>query len=271
MAKKATGERVTRSVDGVWSKRLRLCGQKITIKIPHAKNEAQAEERAIQLVELAARMTLSRVDPVLGRDGLGRVAAAPGGITLKAACEYVDELIDGWRPPSACPTLGAIAERWNSNELHRLYPDDVEWRKESTTIRACKETLNKYVLSKLGDVPVDMITRQMCNEVRMAVASIPRANSRRQALTPLRVLLDLCVHPLELIESSPLPAGWLPSVGETRELQWLRPWEDTQLMACTKIPLEWRVLWGFYTRNGARESEAVAMTVGQFDLGTHPS
>ncbi|HEY6723499.1 MAG TPA: tyrosine-type recombinase/integrase, partial [Polyangiaceae bacterium] len=37
-------------------------------------------------------------------------------------------------------------------------------------------------------------------------------------------------------------------------------------MACTSIPLEHRVLWGFLVREGMRESEAVGTTIGDIDV-----
>ncbi len=270
MPKQRTGEKLKRGSDGTYVKRVRLCGAKQTIRITQCRTDAQAEKRATLIVTLATRMTHARTDPKLALVGLQKIAGAPADLSDKAAFQVVDELVGGWRPESASPTFASICDRWNTNSLHREYPDDVPLRKVDTTIAAAKATLRKHILPVVGGLPVDLITLDHCNAIKKAIASVPRSDSRRQILTPLKTVLDLCVHPLALIERSPLPAGWLPSVKGPRVLQWVKPAEDALLMACTAVPLWRRVLWGFYMRSGARENEALAMAITQFDLGAQP-
>ena len=46
----------------------------------------------------------------------------------------------------------------------------------------------------------------------------------------------------------------------------LYPEEDRRLMASTAVPLEYRLLWGWFTREGMRESEALALRWSDLDL-----
>lgn len=79
-------------------------------------------------------------------------------------------------------------------------------------------------------------------------------------------LMKLAVYPLRIIAASPFPAGFLPQKGPRKALAYLYPDEDRRLLACPDVPLSFRVLWGFLTREGMRESEAMTLTWGDLDL-----
>jgi integrase len=250
-------------VGGVAQCRIRVQGERQTFHFPSAKDDAQALERRTQIVELEKRMR--GVDSHLAIAALRRVSSAPAGQTLRAACTLVDKLIGGWRPAaSECMTLGELAAKWLSGELARTYPGDVRVKQSVGPARA---NLEKYILPTLGNVPVDAITVDACDTIKHSLGHL-RANSRRQVLAPLKVLLDYAVQPLRLIERSPLPAKWLPKEGDTRTLRWLYPSEDAQLMACTEVPLWFRILVGYLIREGGRVNEPLAQSIGQFDFSS---
>ena len=46
----------------------------------------------------------------------------------------------------------------------------------------------------------------------------------------------------------------------------LDPDEDRRLLRSAKVPLCYRLLWGFFMREGAREGEVLGFTIGDFDL-----
>jgi integrase len=50
-------------------------------------------------------------------------------------------------------------------------------------------------------------------------------------------------------------------------LAYLYPSEDARLMACTEVPIEYRMLWGFLTREGMRVGEALTLSWRDLDLG----
>jgi integrase len=79
-------------------------------------------------------------------------------------------------------------------------------------------------------------------------------------------LLALAVYPLELIPVSPLPRGFLPKVTRTKATAWLYPADDAALMACERVPLARRVLYGFLAREGLRCDEALNLTWTDLDL-----
>lgn len=279
MPRLATGEKPRKDASGIWSKRVRVCGRKCVVRLPLMRGKPDADERAAVIAELAKRLTLARTDRAVARDLLARVGAMAAGAKLSAEArdpaiaalhQMVNEAIGGWRPTSTSPLFRTICERWNSNELARLRPDDIKPRKAGSTIQASNANLAKHILPVIGDWPVDTITLEVCDRIKANVANVPQAGSRRQILQNLKTVLDICVI-LGLIKQSPLPAKWLPKTGKTRALQWLHPAEVQQLMAATAIEAEWRLLWGFMARNGTREGELLQLKVSQFDLGDRPN
>ena len=66
--------------------------------------------------------------------------------------------------------------------------------------------------------------------------------------------------------SHSLPVGFLPKVKGKKATAFLYPSEDAQLLACTKVPLARRVLYGFLAREGLRLGEALGLRWRDFDL-----
>jgi integrase len=90
--------------------------------------------------------------------------------------------------------------------------------------------------------------------------------TRRHVGGSIARLLKICVYPLRLISATPIPSGFLPNRGKRKALAYLYPDEDRRLMACRDVPLSFRLLWGFLSREGMREGEALALTWGDLDL-----
>jgi integrase len=82
-------------------------------------------------------------------------------------------------------------------------------------------------------------------------------------------LFNLAVYPCQLIAASPIPKGFLPRV-HTRPTAYLYPSEDRTLLACKKVPIVNRILYGFLAREGMRREEALLLAWSDLDL-THGS
>lgn len=275
---------VNKNADGSFSARVVLQGKRITIPLPQCASNASAAARAGFVAQLAKQLTRSRAVFDEALVGLLRVANAKSVAKLEDACELVKDLIGGYRPPTtkAKPTFRVVAGRWLGTALDLLddepslvdkYPGTIKQRAK-TSIASARANLKLYILevviddagTKFGDLPVDEITIDHCDKLKHALPKALRADSRRQALMPLKTVLRLCVEPLRYITHSPLPAKWLPKHEGARRLQWLYPSEDLQLMRCTKVPLWARVLFGFLIREGTRVGETLDMTLAHFDL-----
>jgi len=84
------------------------------------------------------------------------------------------------------------------------------------------------------------------------MASLPAklsSASRRHYAQLIHKVCGLAVYPLRIIESSPLPRGWLPKIGKAPAKQYLYPDEDAQL-----------------AREGLRASEAAGLRLRDVDM-----
>jgi integrase len=78
--------------------------------------------------------------------------------------------------------------------------------------------------------------------------------------------MALAVYPAKIIPMSPLPRGFLPSLGTPKALQYLYPDEDVTLLGAPEVPLSYRVLFGFLDREGLRAGEAQQLRWSDLDL-----
>jgi integrase len=90
--------------------------------------------------------------------------------------------------------------------------------------------------------------------------------TRRQIAQVMHRILRLAVFPLRLIPANPLPPGFLPDKGPPKAKSCLYPDEDAKLLGSQRVPLCWRMLYGFLNREGPRISEAVRFTWSDADL-----
>jgi len=152
---------------------------------------------------------------------------------------------------------------WTDGKLHEKYPDQIRSKRSAGDDIS---RLEAHVYPVIGALPVSAITLEHCEAV---MAGLPKGHSpdtRRHVGQALSRLLKMAVYPLRLIERSPLPEGFLPKPTQKKALGYLYPDEDRRLMACTSVPLEYRVLWGVLAREGMRESEALNAAIGDIDV-----
>jgi integrase len=121
------------------------------------------------------------------------------------------------------------------------------------------------VYPKLGDKAVAAITLDDCLDVMRALPK-SASRSRVHVASTIARLFKLAVFPMRIVDRSPLPEGFSPRRPARKAMAWLYPDEDRRLMACTAVPLEFRMLWGVLDREGMRASEVRALTWADLDL-----
>jgi integrase len=165
--------------------------------------------------------------------------------------------------------LRALAQLWVSGALATLYPDHVRKKRSS---RSDRGRFDKYILPLIGDRPVSEFEGVRGLELaELVMRKLPppeqlSRDSRRQIAQILHRLFALAVYPLRLLDSNPLPRGWLPKGSAPKAKSYLYPEEDAKLLAKTKVPLLNRLFYGFLAREGLRSSEARGLLVSDVDL-----
>ena len=198
--------------------------------------------------------------PVAGADASpAEVRETPAALLASWDRVVAELLVD----EKAGPTFGDVARDWTSGELARRYPDHVKHRRSADTDGL---RLARHVLPVVKDVPIAAFTLDDAERVLARLPSHLSPASRRQVALLVGRVLRLAVYPLRLRESSPIPPTWLPKLGAKKALAWLYPDEEAQLLRCERVPLHWRVLYGFLAREGCRISEARAMRWDDVDL-----
>jgi integrase len=162
--------------------------------------------------------------------------------------------------PDERTSFREFGERWTSGRLHEDFPVHVKEIDQHDN----KARLENHVYPVIGDVPMRELSLDHADLV-LAQPTIPKGSLRHVALV-LHRLIVLAVYPGRLLSANPLPKGWLPTQSSRRAKEWLLPREDAQLMASTSIPLVRRVLLGFMSREGMRESEAARLEWRDVDL-----
>lgn len=265
MPKQAKGH--VRWVNGAAIARIRITGElRVSFPLPNCSTEREATERSELLATLAKRMRAAQMEPEQARKDLALVAAAAGGRALKNTVEVVNDHLGGWQLADvgpAAPTFKSIGEDWTSGRLALRYPDQI---RKKRTVAEDIGRLTTYVYPVLEDTPIDRVTLDQCEEVMRRLPTKLATPTRRNIGHMMVKILRMAVYPLRLIERSPIPPGFLPGASKRKALAYLYPTEDARLMACTPVPLEWRVLWGFLSREGMREGEAIELTWADLDL-----
>lgn len=173
---------------------------------------------------------------------------------------------------ASLPTVRELGERWTSGDLAAEYPDHV---RAARSAKHLAWMLARHVYPHVGSTPIDRVTLDDCMAILRAMPA--DARNRNHVAGTLRRIFRLAVWPLRLIETSPLPPGFVPRRPPRRALAWLWPDEDRRLLGAVErdgegsvvvpgIPLEWRLLWGVLVREGMRASEATALEWGDLDL-----
>ncbi len=233
------------------------------------RDEAEAAERERALIEIGAAIGKAKIDPELGarlleQVGQGEIERARKAVAKLAAGALRGSLAAKPTPdaPGAIHTFADLGLAWTSGRLAAEHPDHIRVKRSAHKDAERLTVLNRVV----GEVPVK---RFVLADAKRAMAALPKglaSATRRQYAQVIGRLLALAVYPLELIPASPLPRGFLPKVTRTRATAWLYPAEESRLLACERVPLARRVLYGFLAREGLRCGEALALAWGDLDL-----
>jgi integrase len=180
------------------------------------------------------------------------------------------------KPPARLVTFRELGEQWTSGELHRKWPDYVKLKRSASMDQSRLEALYEAI----GSVPLASFTLDDAERAMQAVDPGLSSATRRQYAQVVSKVLRLAVYPCKLIERSPLPVGFLPTVRSSRVTAYVYPDEDAALLGWSEdraraerkhrerpgVPLMFRVLYGFLAREGLRLSEALGLRWKDVDL-----
>jgi integrase len=235
--------------------------ERFTIKLLDVNAAAKRDRELRGLARLLTKSGHAEQVPLI----LGKAAEADDA-KLKDIKRWTDRFCRGEAEVDRSPsntTFGQMAERWTTGKLHQLWPDHIrDIGHETNTV-----LLDKYVLPVLGDRELGNIAREHCDEVMRQLPAHLAKNSRRHVAKVVSRVLNLAEFAGE-IDRNPLPRNWIPSPGGKKDTPVLYPNEDAKLMACTddKVPLAYRLFYGFLHREGGRRSETARLQWREVDL-----
>ena len=265
MPRKATAS--IRFRRGKWEARVTL-GPKSrpSFSLPTCRTEEEAVARGQVLADLAQKLKRA------GQAGVApqflQRAAEEDGKGLERIVEAVGHLCSGRvilpTTDKREITFRKFAEQWTTGELHKQWPDHVKKKKSHVDDRG---RLARHVYPLVGDVPLVRFTVDHAEVVMRSLPETMAPRTRRQIAQVMHRVLAIAVFPARIIATNPLPPGFLPTPKDRKALTYLYPDEDRALLECQEVPLGYRVLYGFLTREGMRRSEAGQLTWGDVDLG----
>lgn len=229
------------------------------------EDEAKAQRRAERMAQMARQLVAAErtreAQTLLKRLGEQQIEAE-----FESIVRVVEELCGEAKraPARSVPTFREFGDAWTCGALHKLYADQIPLK---VSVRYDSGCLRTHVYPVIGDKALDQVTLDDCEEVMRRVPE-SAARSRRHIAGTIARVFRMAVYPCRWLERTPLPAGFLPRPNSRKAMAYLYPSEDARLMSCAKVPYEYRLLWGFLTREGMREGEALALTWDCVDL-TH--
>lgn len=252
-------------------------GYRVRVRYGKARNrfripttdETLAASRALVLVELGA--ALANVPTDLAKSLLEQAGEAdgPGLKRIQAAVAKLAAGVVHVKRKAENPrntwTVQELGEAWTQNKLAKDFPDQIHVRRSASDDEI---RLEKHVYPLVGSKRVKDLTVDDCERVMRKLPAALAINTRRNVGLTLGRVLTLAVYPLKIITVSPFPKGLLPRAkkGAGKALADYRPDDDARLLACTAVPLSYRLLWGFLAREGMRSSEAIQLRWGDVDL-----
>jgi integrase len=272
MPREATGE--LRALADGWAARITIEGRtRKDFPLPTCATEAEAAERCRGLAGIAAR--LRRVGKAGETVRYLEMAAKARGRSWEAVLAVVDDECAGnLRDRRAAAvervTFAAWAGRWTSGELAKKYPDHVRAKRSAEDD---ERILRLYVLPHLDGVHVDEFTLEHGEQVMAAAPSHLAPGTRRQIAQVMARLCKLAVYPGRLRKDNPIPAGWLPRLGDPKAKECLYPDEDALLMrgvsvvaGTPDVSVLRRLAYGFLAREGMRTDEMASLRWRDVDL-----
>lgn len=221
----------------------------VAVELERLRTAGQ-EEHADKLLELSAVTDNSRLMRI--RKGVDAIIAGEA-----QPVQQPTPLTDGG------PTFREFAEQWTDGELHTRFPDHVK-RKKTANDDKCR--LESHVYPIVGEVPLRLFKVEDAERVMAKLDPTLSVGSRRQVAQLLHRVLALAAYPARVIEASPIPEGFLPKPSASKAQAWLYPAEEASLLRCVEVPLLYRLLYGFLTREGMRRDEALSLTWNDVDL-----
>lgn len=240
-----------------------------TVRLLACANLAEARERTDFIAEELRRLRDAGCEEHAPQ--LFKLAARADACHLMRIRRGVDAIITGDVEPvpephalaDGGPTFREFAEQWTNGELSRLHPDHVKRKK---TADDDVYRLEAHVYPIVEEVPLRKFSLEHAELVMRSLDASLSAGSRRQVAQLLHRVLSLAAYPARIIETSPIPEGFLPKPEAGKAQAWLYPEEEAQLLACTDVPLLYRMLYGFLAREGMRRDEAMRLTWRDIDL-----
>jgi integrase len=198
--------------------------------------------------------------------GLERMVTALAGAEMEKIPEPADAKKNTFRD---------VGERWTSGKLHQQHRDHVKSKKSA----ADDEYRLEILYHAIGDVPLAAFTLDHADDAMSRLDDLRRRHAgravkpavldsggRRQYAQVIHRVLRIAAYPLRIIQTSPLPKGWLPLVTSNKAKGLLYPEEEKRTLSCTKYELHWRIFFGFLARSGFRVDEAAGLAMKDVDL-----
>jgi integrase len=272
MPQPARGELRPENDDGTFSTRITVGhDERVTYQLdPTIRDREAAEARSTLLAGIAQRFRKAgKTNVPEVRKLLTMVAEAPGE-RVNSYIVAAEQILSGKvRQNTVLPTFEEFAGRWTSGELASKYPDHIKAKKTSgiDAQRIKKICAIPYGFTTLGSLPINEFG---LDAAQAAMAALPAdaktAATRRHYAQIVHKVLAMAVFPCRLLAVHPLPKGFLPKVGKPPRYPYLVPREEAALMAHTDTPIEWRLFFGFLSREGCRPEEGYSFQVRDFDL-----
>lgn len=234
-----------------------------------ALERAREAERTMQIMANQLRAMGSAEKAIETLTEAGKVAADRRKLqALSRAVDKASATVSEMKAqkPKGLSTFRDVVEAWTSGQLRADYPDNPAVRGKTDRGRKIDRATLAVFLPALGDMAMADITGEDITKAKRLVPAELDPDTRRLYLLRLRSVFRLARKPLKLITAVPDEAEDLPPL-KSRNLFWfLYPEEEAQLLACTKIPLCYRVLYGWLVRNGTRIGETLLLTHDHLDL-----
>ncbi len=153
------------------------------------------------------------------------------------------------------PTIAAFAKQWTDGDLAEDFPDNV-----SVIDHGANESrLRDYINPVIGDTRLDKLTIEDAQRVMRKLPSKLSVASRRHIAQVIHRVCALAVYPARHLLASPIPKGFLPKLKKGPAKGFLFRDEEARLLACTEVPIVFRMLYGFLNREGMRKEEAASL------------
>jgi integrase len=247
-------------------------GKKASFGMDWTKTETEADIRRIVVADLAHRLRK------LGREDLVRPVCERAANAFEADIPKLVALVDGLVngketaplvvEPTEEPeylqgddvwTVERFGNYWTSNKLAEESGGNVAIIDQSDNLGRLKKHVYPVVYQglKIADTPLHKFTKAHAKHiVRQSSLS---AGSRNHVGNVLKRLFRLAHEECELIPENPLRDWRSPPKNPEKQGAYLYPTEEASLMACQKVPVVRRVLFGFAAREGIRRGRIVRL------------